>query len=95
LENYNRRIREVLGPYCSKIGISVIPWPLFLSFIIHEEDFYRNMLIKLDNQDLPKAHKEKNNGNYNININNSISWFKNTERSCRYDSFFFLYSILN
>lgn len=52
LENYNRRIREVLGPYCSKKGISVIPWPLFLSFFIHEEEFYRNMLINLDNQEL-------------------------------------------
>jgi len=25
IENYNHRIREMLGPYCSKIGISVIP----------------------------------------------------------------------
>ena len=46
MENYNKRIREILGHYVYKIGISVIPWPLFLSFIIYEENFYRKKLIE-------------------------------------------------
>jgi len=45
LENYNRRIKEILGPFLTKRGRTIIPWPLFLSFIHNEEEYY-NKLIK-------------------------------------------------
>ena len=45
LENYNRRIKEILGPFLSKRGRAIIPWPLFISFIRNEEEYY-NKLIK-------------------------------------------------
>ena len=92
IENYNKRIREILGPYVYKIGISVIPWPLFLSFIIYEENFYRNKLVDLDSKDLPIEVYDINNDNHEENINeNKIFWFNNINFSCRYDSFIFVF----
>ena len=43
IENYNHRIREILNPFINKIGISLILWLLFLSFIKEEESFYKNI----------------------------------------------------
>ena len=57
IENYNHRIRIILGPFYNKIGISIIRWPLFLSFIIEEEHFYKTLLIDLDSKDLSKKRK--------------------------------------
>lgn len=37
LENYNRRIKDILGPFLSKRGKTVIPWPLFITFLKNEE----------------------------------------------------------
>ena len=54
IENYNLRIREKLNPFTNKLGISVIPWPVFLSFLIEEENFYKSLLCKLDTSNLPK-----------------------------------------
>ena len=59
IENYNHRIREILIPFTNKIGISVIPWPVFLTFIKEEESFYKNLLTKLDNSNIQKKTLEE------------------------------------
>ena len=43
IENYNRRIRGIIGKFIflNRKGMSIMPWPLFLSFIIEEESFYK------------------------------------------------------
>ena len=75
---------EIIGPYCNKIGISIIPWPLFLSFIINEEEYYREMLINLDNSDLPLKYESDlintnkldiSNDESELNDNNKLYWF--------------------
>ena len=69
LENYNRRIRHELGPLLSKKNNSIISWPIFLSFIINEEDYFRNKLIEKinnDEEEILKSDdiKDYNNGNF-------------------------------
>ena len=82
----------------------MIPWPVFLSFLKEEENFYKSLLCKLDTSNLPKKnldiilnHKEDVSVN-NINLessneikNDSLYWFINHESSCRYDSFLFIF----
>lgn len=55
IENYNKRIRDKLGPFFSKIGIYAISWQIHLSYIINEENEYKNNLICLDNNDFKKS----------------------------------------
>lgn len=80
----NRGNREIIGPYCNKIGISIIPWALFLSFIINEEEYYREMLINLDNSNLPLKYESDlvnankvdiANDESELNDNNKLYWF--------------------
>ncbi len=33
LENYNKRIKDKLGPFLSQKGRTIIPWPLFIIFL--------------------------------------------------------------
>lgn len=76
----------------------------FLSFIKEEENFYKNLLTKLDNSIIPKKTLENKflhrvnfeNDNANIGKNNENSiinlfWFKNNYLWCRYDSFIFIF----
>ena len=95
IEKYNKRIREILSPYVYKIGISVIPWPLFLSFIIYEENFFRKKLIELDSRDyLPIEVLDNEADNIQeYNIKNKIFWFNNINFSSRCDSFFLFFII--
>ena len=107
IENYNKRIRDILGkflynlfnigPYLNRKGVSIIPWPLYLSFIISEEDLYKNILIKNDN-DIKKITIE---ANTDINLNENEDsllidkskikrWLYWKDLSCRYDTFLFL-----
>lgn len=51
IENYNRRIRHELGLLLSKKNNTIISCPFFLSFIINEEDYFRNKLIENINND--------------------------------------------
>ena len=44
IENYNRRIKDQLKPFLSKRGRSIVSWPIFLMFIINEENYF-NLLI--------------------------------------------------
>lgn len=107
IENYNHRLKDLLNPFINKIGISVISWPVFLSLIKEEENFDRNLLYKLDINNLPIKSIEnkyyhclnnKNNNEINNNIIenkfNRLHWFINKNFSCRYDAFF-LYFTLN
>ena len=49
--NYNRSIRHEFGPLLSKKNNTIILWTLFLSFIINEEDYFRNKLLEKINND--------------------------------------------
>ena len=80
LENYNHRICGTLKPFCTKIWISIIPWPVFISFIINEENNYRNILNENDNEDIPKI--KETDKFYSKYYNNSI--FKNSDRKFKY-----------
>lgn len=61
IENYNRRIREILGPYVTKRGRSIIPWPLFLIFLYNEEINFRNIITEcLTNEPSYNEKKELN-----------------------------------
>ena len=42
IENYNRRIKLRLSKFLYGKNKCKISWPLFLYFIINEEDIYRN-----------------------------------------------------
>ena len=75
IENYNKRIRHILGKFIYLIiynigiflnrkGISIIPWPLFLSFIFEEEAYYKNLLLYNDNKFINKPDITNINDNY-------------------------------
>ena len=86
-------------------GFSIVPWLIFLSFIIKEEEYYRNILINEDvsihqKNIVPKKikHKldrfEKNRNeilNYNEK-NSKIYFLKYEQYSCRYDSYLLIQS---
>jgi hypothetical protein len=57
IENYNRSIRHECGPLLSKKNNTIILWTLFLSFIINEEDYFRNKLIEKINNDEEEKFK--------------------------------------
>ena len=44
LENYNKRIKQILGLFLSEKGKTVIPWPLLLTFIKNEEHYYSGLI---------------------------------------------------
>ena len=44
LENYNKRIKQILGPNLSEKRKTVIPWPLLLTFIKNEEHYYSGLI---------------------------------------------------
>ena len=46
LENYNRRIKLKLSEYLYGKNKCRISWPLFLYFILHEEDEYRKEIYE-------------------------------------------------
>ena len=96
LENYNRRIREKLGSFLTKRGKSIIPWPLFLAFIINEENYFKIKVNTKFSEEPKKEYKYDFIPTEYVNItdtnNNKIShWLKWDNNSCRYDSFFFLF----
>ena len=107
IENYNKRIKDLLGkykfnnyiiikyiaPYLGYNGFSVIPWPLFLSFIINEEYNYTISLINDDKKPPKKVINNINKSN-NIIINNDVYFLKYNLYSCRYDSFFLIQSFV-
>ena len=96
LENCNRRIREKLGPFLTKRGKSIIPWPLFLTFIIDEENYFKVYVNTKYSEEPKKEYKNNFIPTEYVNIidanNNKIShWLKWDNNSCRYDSFFFIF----
>ena len=44
MENYNKRIKQILGPFLSEKGKTVIPLPLLLIFIKNEEHYYSGLI---------------------------------------------------
>ena len=110
IENYNKKIKEKLGkynnllilsyigPYLGYRGFSVVPWPIFLTFIINEENYYKNLLFETDSKFKKKDNIIynkiiSNNNNYiesNIINNENIIFLKYQNYSCRYDSFFLI-----
>ena len=101
IENYNRRIKLKLSKYLygkSKVKIS---WPLFLYFIRNEEEEYRKENIKYENSlEYKVNYKTVERKNVTIGFNPSLSnkipqsrkWLKFNRYSCRYDTFFFIYT---
>ena len=92
--NYNRSIRHEFGPLLSKKNNTIILWTLFLSFIINEEDYFRNKLLekinndekeKLKSDDVIDFNKENilkdDIENYNTGKKNNIIRKKNTKKS--------------
>ena len=69
LENYNKRIKEKLEPYLGYIGFSFVPWPVFISFIILEENYFKEYLINEDT-----SLKSKPNTNIEFIDTNSSSF---------------------
>lgn len=49
IENYNRRIKLKLSNYLYGRNRCFISWPLFLFFIVYEEEEYRLQIYKNDN----------------------------------------------
>ena len=95
LENYNRRIKEILGLFLTKIGRTIIPWPLFISFIRNEEEYY-NKLIKdlLDSEQKYNKYKNIVTNYVPINENDNVKksfWLSYQDNSCRYDSFLLIF----
>ena len=56
LENYNKRIKHLIGPFLSEKGRTIIPWPLLLIFIKKEENYYRQLILKKLTEDT--VHKK-------------------------------------
>jgi hypothetical protein len=108
LENYNKRIKNILWQFLLQKGRTIIPLPLFITFSKNKE-FYYNILIK-DFLSKDIIHDKNNfiektisidNKNIinNIKNNDKIFWLGYNKLSCCYDSFtllFFstIYSIL-
>lgn len=71
--------------------------PLFLSFIISEEDLYKNLLITYDNGIKPIHIEQYNNDNYieteelsSVDKSKIKQWLHWKDLSCRYDTYLFL-----
>ena len=47
IENYNKRINGDLRACLNKKGYTYLPWPLFISFIKDEEDYFKKLVINL------------------------------------------------
>ena len=108
LENYNKSIKQFLSPFLSQKRRTIIPWPLFITFIKNEENYYSKLIKDL----LTKyfSHNKSNNIEKHIletNIQNNLNfveinkklWLHCNNLSCRYDAFTFvffttIYSIL-
>ena len=48
---YNSKL-SYIAPFINKRGSSILPWPLSLSILLSEEEYYRNLLYNSDK--LPK-----------------------------------------
>ena len=84
----------------SKVKIS---WPLFLYFIRNEEEDYRNENIKFENSieikiNLTSIENKNKDIPQNIPLKNNIvssrKWLKFNRYSCRYDTFFLIYTFV-
>ena len=49
IENYNRRIRQKLGPLLKRKGDNIVN--VFFSFIINEENYYKKKVISMLEED--------------------------------------------
>ena len=47
IENYNKKINSNLRPFLNKKGYTHLTWPLFISFIKDEEDYFKKLVINL------------------------------------------------
>ena len=106
IENYNRRIKLKLSKYLFGKSKTKISWPLFIHFIRSEEEEYRleninydnSIEIKIDNEvkkelNLNDINDKKKDLHFNYN-NSSRKWLKYNQFSCRYDTFFLLYTYI-
>lgn len=102
MENYNRRIKDILGPFINRRGKTIIPWPLLLVFLKNEEKYFRNRIKyklteepkKIDKIKFITIANEKEDKIQDIIKNNNIPlirWLGYKSYSCRYDSFLFLF----
>ena len=102
LENYNRRLKDILGPSLNRRGKTIIPWPLLLVFLKNEEKYFRNRIKyklteepkKIDKIKFITIANEKEDKIQDIIKNNNIPlirWLGYKSYSCRYDSFLFLF----
>ena len=96
LENYNKRIKEKLEPYLGYIGFSFVPRPVFISFIIFEENYFKEYLINEDTSLKSKPNTniefiDTNSSSFNNKKDetNVLYFLKYKEFSCRYESYFF------
>ena len=105
IENYNRRIKLKLSKFLYGKNKCLITWPLFLFFIINEENEYKHEIYNSETN-----LEEKFNINYNnymeetnisnqlevksVNKNNILQFLRWKNNSCRYDIFFNLFPLL-
>ena len=52
IANYSKHIRSELSVLLNKKGVTILDWPVFLSFIIKEEIINKKKLINLDKSDI-------------------------------------------
>ena len=102
LENYNRRIKDILRPFLTKRGKSIIPWPLLLALIRNEEKHFRKIITNKLTEEPKKIEKfefpsfefemEENLKDFStVKTNLTPKWLNYKSFSCRYDSFLFLF----
>ena len=94
IENYNRRIKEKLDHILAKRGRSIVVWPLFIMFIINDENYYNNLItykLKTDLKNIQNTEKTISYVEKSNELNNNPIWLKYNNYSCRYDTFFFYF----
>ena len=105
MENYNRRIKDILGPFLNRRGKTIIPWPLLLVFLKSEEKYFGNLIKiklteepkKIDKNKFIPISNEKEDKKHVIIENNNITlirWLEYKSYICRYDSFFIFYNYI-
>ena len=105
IENYNRRIKLKLSKFLYGKNKCLITWPLFLFFIINEENEYKHEIYNSEtnleekfNINYNNYNKEKNISNQledkSDNENNILQFLRWKNNSCRYDIFFYLFSFI-
>ena len=96
-KNPGQREIQYIATYLYGRSKYKIEWPLFLQFILKEEDYFWKRYYELTfikTKIVPNKYKKEIEEKLYLYINEKFYWLKYKENSCRYDVFSLIYYLV-